>query len=251
MNAKILCVVLAFVGSIACSGQRDGSLINLDSHLPAVAPTNVPIEFMLQTNGQWAWTTNVAHYWRGIWKEGTNGLRVQLNIKANITGMLVEVEVGSVIRDAGGSFSTPNGKFAKFELLSTNGIVLQPKLNEGANLIGINGLFYKPHLPVWATPSAGSLVADFPQTISTDVYPLYHQHGDLACRIGFVSNGSPAQINFFNLNDLFSITNEGDYTLTVQPILYKQRPYPNGDVLDRVDLPSVSAKIHLLPLVAN
>ena len=26
-----------------------------------------------------------------------------------------------------------------------------------------------------------------------------------------------------NFDDLYSITNEGDYTLTVQPILYKQR----------------------------
>jgi hypothetical protein len=92
----------------------------------------------------------------------------------------------------------------------------------------------------------GSLVADFPQTISTNVYPLYGQDGEIACHIGFVSNGGTARINLLNLNDLYSITNEGDYTLTVRPVLYDQHNR-NYATLDRLDLPSVTTKVHLVP----
>ena len=60
----------------------------------------------------------------------------------------------------------------------------------------------------------------------------------------------------FELGDLYSITNEGDYTLTVQPVLYKQGNGTNltdkfgnkyTDILNRVDLPSVTTKVHLVP----
>jgi hypothetical protein len=60
-----------------------------------------------------------------------------------------------------------------------------------------------------------------------------------------VTNFPPLGINALKLDEVYSITNEGDYTLTVQPVLYKKRIETN--LLDRVDLPSVSTKIHLMP----
>ena len=62
----------------------------------------------------------------------------------------------------------------------------------------------------------------------------------------FSANKGPGRIISFKLGDLYSITNEGDYTLTVQPVLYKQFNHTNRDILDRVDLPSVTAKVHLI-----
>jgi len=276
MNKKLLLTIAlaGLIPGLICLAQYDVRMVqtNADWHIDSPKPTNVPIQSILLNNGQWAWSTNVEEWWHGIWKEDTNGWRTQLSM----AGSWLTVEVGSTVKDADGCFTTPNGKFAKFELLGTNGIALQPKKNGGTNLFGVNGLFYKTNLPTWAAMSAGSLVADFPQTTSINIYP----HGNSACSLGFVSNGSPARINLFNLNDVFSITNEGDYTLTVQPVIYSQHiayltlnreqlkeflkkglhisyyekngvihaeTNTDNPVLYRRDFPSITTKVHLKP----
>jgi hypothetical protein len=73
--------------------------------------------------------------------------------------------------------------------------------------------------------------------------------GFLEISTGFVSNGPPCHIGYIEFNDIFSIKMEGDYTLTVQPVLYRMH-YDGGTFqgyLDRVDLPSITTKVHLKP----
>jgi hypothetical protein len=67
-------------------------------------------------------------------------------------------------------------------------------------------------------------------------------------KIDCVTNWPPPYLGFLKLDEIYSVTNEGDYTLTVQPVLYKRRD-SNSKFLDRVDLPGVTAKVHLVPNV--
>ena len=61
------------------------------------------------------------------------------------------------------------------------------------------------------------------------------------------TNRPPANIGLLKLDEVYSITNEGEYTLTVQPVLYKQRNQADAAILDRMDLTSVTTKVHLVP----
>jgi hypothetical protein len=87
-------------------------------------------------------------------------------------------------------------------------------------------------------------VAEFPKTINTNVYP-HQEYTGMIGKTGCVTNRPPDYLGFLKLDEIYSVTNEGDYTLTVQPVLYKQRIGTN--ILDRVDLPSVTTKVHLVP----
>jgi hypothetical protein len=218
---------------------------------------------------------NPSEFWPGTWKEDTNGWRVQLCVYPETdfrrhpisTNLMLSVDWGSAVKNSWGTiekpsgdkyYRTPNGKFAKFELLDANGNVVSPNPNAGTDLLLnlIKGespgssfsqkLEYGSDLPAWVSPAGGSLASNFPKTISTNVYPQW-QYGGIAGEIGSNTNLPPFQVGFLKLDEIYSVTNEGDYTLTVQPVLYKQRIGTN--VLDRVDLPSVTTKVHLLPNV--
>ena len=102
-------------------------------------------------------------------------------------------------------------------------------------------------LPAWASQTNGALAVDFPETASAEMYPHF-KSGSIAGDFNF-TGGEPMPIIYFYLGDLYSIINEGDYMLTVRPVLYKQFNYTNRDILDRIDLPCVSAKVHLVPNV--
>ncbi len=99
-----------------------------------------------------------------------------------------------------------------------------------------------------------SVEENYPATISDTEYPRWKsgdglRAGRFAKFVGFVSNGPPCYIEFIKFNDVFAIKTEGDYTLTVQPVLYRMH-YDGGTFqgyLDRVDLPSVTTKVHLVP----
>lgn len=65
-------------------------------------------------------------------------------------------------------------------------------------------------------------------------------------KINCVTNWPPPYLGFFKLDEIYSVMNEGDYTLTVQPVLYKRRAR-NSEFLDRVDLPCVTTQVHLVP----
>jgi hypothetical protein len=216
---------------------------------------------------------NPSEFWNGIWKEGSNGWRVQLRVypETNFrfaqghaypisTNLMLRVEWGSAVKNSGGGYyMTPNGKFAKFQLLDAKGNIIPPNPNAGTNLLIklLEGesmrpddlsekLTYETHLPTWASPTNGSLTANFPKTISTNVYPRFKYGGYIVGEIGSVTNRPPFYVGLLKLNDIYAVTNEGDYTLVVQPILYKRRVF-NSKFLDRVDLPCVTTKVHLVP----
>ncbi len=239
---------------------------------------------MRGTNGYWIFV-NPGEFWRGTWKENSNGLRTQLRVYMETnygyspkegmypvsTNLILRVEWGNAAKDLDGEYyMTPNRKFAKFQLLDTKGNIIPPNPNAGTNLmeevlkdiksVGSfpdipRKLVYETNLPAWVSPYNGSLVADFPKTISTNVYPRIESSGvngkyysDILGKTYSGTNQPPYVIGFLKLDETYSITNAGDYTLTVQPVLYK-RSNTNQAILNRVDLPSVATKVHLLPNV--
>jgi len=228
---KMISTILALTAMGACSllvccAQSDG-----------LAPTN----------SDWiSNSTNAALYWQGVWQEDTNGWRVELTFDTNDTEL--QVRVGSVVITSGGGYlMTPSGKFAKFELVDPDGNLVPPKPGAGTILRHMyTNATFGTNLPAWADPSDGALEENFPDTISSDVYPR-DPTGEVAGDFYIIKGLPPNPINFLKLRDAYSITNEGDYTLTVCPILYKMHSRTNLDVLDRIDLPCVTTKIHLVP----
>ena len=251
----------------------------------ADGPTNDPARLRIVRHGSYTYTcmvtsnrviyVNPSEFWPGTWKEDANGWRVQLCIypQTNFwvpqervvypvsTNLMLSVEWGSAVKNTGGGYyMTPNGKFARFELLDARGNVVPPNPNAGTNLLArclegrsftsVGDISQNPtcetHLPAWASPTSGSLVASFPKTISTNVYP-HLKYGGIVGQIGSATNFPPFCVGLLKLDEIYSVTKEGDYALTVQPVLYKQRNQPDAATLDRVDLPSVTTKVHLVP----
>jgi hypothetical protein len=259
--------IVTLISSIVCKAQFDPGLVPINStwhnmhdvpdtqervdQIERSVPSNSTIWISRFRDG-WAWTTNAEDLWLGAWKQ-TRGMRVQLSTTINATNYTVSVQAGnfqSKIDTRSRWFTTPNGKFWKFELLNLDGIVVQPKPNAGKNLlkwISRDDIIYcGTNLPAWALPSAGTLIADFPEKVSTNIWPTDRRGIGFASHIQMSTRGNPQKINSFNLYDLYSITNEGDYMLKLQPVLYMQKS-PDGEFLDRVDLPSVTTKVHLIP----
>jgi hypothetical protein len=249
---KLLAIVLAGSSScLVCVAQSNTSV----ETFPASLATNNPEAFILRSDGQYIRNTNTDRLWRyGVWKEMTNGWRVLLYVSTNTSYMSV-IGVGSLTINTGpGYLKPPYEKFAKFELLDSDGKVMQPKPNAGTNMLKWygNNLLYQTNQPAWASLTNGSLVVDFPETTFAKDY-AHFQGGSIVGDFGFSALIGPMPICQFTLGDLYSITNEGDYTLTVQPVLYKYNPrkningLSNTNVLHRVDLPSVTTKVHLVP----
>ncbi|GEM_PF-2086775 len=260
-----------------------GGFIFCFIHLASLE-AQVPLPFSYGPNGEKISDTNMDKYWNGIWQQDTNGWRVQLGIysdngNANPT---VVISTGSILSNFPGCLMTPNGKFSQFELKDADGNIIKPKQDAGMNLI--KGFFplvyYHTNLPDWMSPTNGSLTMDFPKNISTDIYPRWSED-KIACQVEGFTNNTPTEIGKIDLDRIYSIQKEGDYTLTICPVLYKHRwhqinvsgerlnellkQYPtnisysddgrlflvttnvNDKILERVDLPCVTAKIHLVP----
>ena len=199
------------------------------------------------------WNTNMADNWWGVWVEDTNGWRVNLRIyPTNSPDMRMTVHVGSIVTNSGaGLLPTPDGKYAKLELLDANGKAVPTRRGAAAKLYqGRNAVMVESECVNQHPPSAddASVEENYPDTISDLEYPRW-KNGSFLYFSGFVSNGPPCHIGYIKFNDIFSIKTEGDYTLTVQPVLYRMH-YDGGTFqgyLDRVDLPSVTTKVHLVP----
>ncbi len=255
-------------------------LCNRFAHADGIAnqPTNPIVNvggysMVRGTNGGHIFV-NPSEFWNGVWKEDTNGWRVQLRVYTNrpvLTNLMLRVEWGSAVKNSGGGYyMTPNGKYAKFELLDAKGNVVPPIPHAGINWMKLflesqsglksdfgihqkDELVYQDNLPSWVALTNGFLVAEFPKTISTNVYPRIlsstdykTNYSDIVGKISSNTNRPPfPYVGLFPLDYIYSVTNEGDYTLTVEPVLYKKRIGTN--ILDRVDLPSVTTKVHLLP----
>jgi len=199
-------------------------------------------------DGRHIWNTNVAELWDGIWKQNADGWRVQLKFfNTNSPEMCVVVRVGSITKNSGlGYVPPPDRKFLKFELMDTNGNALQYRWRAAARdyemRYGKGVACPRPWLSLLDT----SLEEAFPATISGDLYPRF-KDGTWVDYVGFLSNGPPCQIGYVKFKDNFLIKTEGDYILTVRPVLYKMRGGTNENILNRVDLPTVTAKVHLMP----
>jgi hypothetical protein len=197
----------------------------------------------------------MARNWWGVWAEGTNGWRVNVRIyETNTPNVKMTVHVGSIVTNSGpGLLPTPDTKFAKLQLLDPNGKVVPTKPGSALALYEYGGTnVSRPHpMPSWRD---GSVEENYPATISDTEYPRWKSGwGQTAGRfvkfVGFVSNGPPCHVGYFRFNDIFSVKAEGDYTLTVQPVLYRMHSEGGSfqGYLDRVDLPSVTTKVHLVP----
>ena len=187
--------------------------------------------------GKPVWNKNTKQFWDGAWAEDANGWRVELNLlNPNTTQVAVVVSFGSVVRNSddgtGEYFTPPHNLFPKFELKSADGNILQP---------------YPGCVMEMACP----------KRIPVRSYPSY-KVSYLVGEIWFVTNGPPSSTPPKEISAYYSITNEGDYTLTVHPVLYQNRTgrkidikkdfqETNTNYFDRVDLPSVTTKVHLLP----
>ena len=272
MKTKKILLIMLVVGLSRCHVNADGLTNNPTNPIKKIGDYSM----MRGTNGHYIFV-NPGEFWNGIWKEDINGWRVQLRVRPEIysrfqegvgytlsTNLLMSVQWGSVVKNSGsGYFMTPNGKFARFELLDAKGNVVPPNPNAGTNLLertlneGDNPkLIYETNLPAWVAPLSGTLVSNFPKTISTDVYPYFEYSMDagkigrqIMGKTGSLTNRPPFYIGYLKLDYIYSVTNEGDYTLTVQPVLYKRYNHTNDAILDRVDLPSVTTKVHLVPNV--
>ncbi len=209
------------------------------------------------------WNTNMADNWWGMWVEDTNtGWRVNVcPVRSNAVDEAVIIKVGSIVTNSGvGLLPSPDCKNEKLELIDSNGIAVPTRRGAAAKLYdekyamvsGAENQVVNKH-----TPSGGDATVErnYPDTLSDLEYPRWNVDGDrqhigsFFRFAGFVSNGPPCHIGFIRFNDIYSIRTAGEYTLTVQPVLYRMH-YDGGTFqgyLDRVDLPCVTTKVHLVP----
>jgi len=163
---------------------------------------------------------NVNTLWTGVWKQDTNGLRAQLLFVRTGEQTSLRLGVGStVFNSLGGYVGSPEEAFLKFELRGSNGSVLP--IEKGVRII--------------SAPPAAISIGNLPR------WP----EGDLKSHIGFFTNEGPCVLYDIKINDVYKIKNEDDYTLTVEFYVYKLRA--RSEYLDRVDLPCITAKVHLKP----
>ena len=125
-------------------------------------------------------------------------------------------ERGSATNSGSAQSQTAINKLTQFELLDDRGNVIPPKPD-----------------------------ADFPEIISTNLYPRFLAPSF----IGYfetATNKEPLRITELHYDNLFPVTNAGDYMLIVQPVLYK-RKLSNSNLIERADSPCITTKVYLEP----
>jgi hypothetical protein len=167
------------------------------------------------------WNTNIV-WWRGVWREDTNHLRVEMCCDAtNTPRPEIFLMLGSTEVNCEGLYQrAPDGKFAKCELRSALGRIIPPR------------------------PGA-SIESEHPLKISFADIPKTKGRRRVEDTLIFSTNGLVATVAAFAIPDVYHIPEEGDYTLTLTAVVYRFR---TGSLdLDRIDLPSLSAVFHLYP----
>ena len=204
------------------------------------APT-LPGAYLDGPNGELLWDTN--DYWKGAWACGSNGWGVELSFyKTNTPNVEVTVSVGRRATAPGGRkdcISTPDGKFETFELFAPDGTLVQ--LRQGM-----------------------SLQRDYPSNMPISEYPpgltvQWPGDSDKVVDFGIITNGPLPIVGEFRLNSYYTITNDGEYTIRVRPVVYEDvndlfescsetdEKVAGTNVFERVELPTVSAKVYLAP----
>jgi hypothetical protein len=118
----------------------------------------------------------------------------------------------------------PSGKPPKLELQDSNGVIILPIKNK--------------------------MDGELPQRLSESNFRKFHFdgffHGNGA-EYGYImlAKDRPHILTTFAIGDVYQIEKEADYSLTVFPVIYKFET--NGEYADRIDLPIVTTKIHLVP----
>jgi len=209
-HLKMFCFSIAFLAAFTLHSQD-----KYKEGVPGVYLRGDDGNYYLDTN-------NPETMWTGFWREDTNGWRVQVEIQGDIKfNPFIAVQVGSVKFNSGGGYvESPSGKFSKFELVDSNGTIVQPK----------NGESLEEHF------SAKIPIRDFPKR-SFD--------GALINFIAFFTNSPPSFLKGVSINDVYNIKTEGDYNLTVCVAIFKYGT--SKGFLDRIDLPCITTKIHLRP----
>lgn len=158
--------------------------------------------------------------WRWAdWKEDTNGFRVEIYPTTEMGRTTLSVYVGSRVFDSHGEYVLgPNPRFSKFELRNSNDVVM-PFL-KGVTIQG-----------------------ESPAKIPIGTLPQRRTGGSMDV-IWFTTNSGPKILTNIYLNAVYRIDCEGDYRLTVRPAIYE---FGGDSFLDRVDLPTVTTKVHLAP----
>jgi len=174
--------------------------------------------------GQAEFTTNDLYWQKSlVWTAQTNNFRCGISWEPDIfpkeidIWVLLSAKVGLIY------VRPPDGKPPKLELRDAKGLLIQP----------VKGMTDdKP-----------------PQRIAANKLPQYHSDGffsghGVKYKYFFIGQRIPPSLLItFSLDNIYQVEKEGDYTLTVSPFIYKFET--NGEYLDRIDLPSVTAKIHL------
>jgi hypothetical protein len=160
-----------------------------------------------------------------VWGEETNG--VQAGMTDSDSGSKGIITIVRSRHDYTNVFflAPPNGKFVSVELLDTNGAPIKPY--RGKELVG--------ELPQKIP------IKDFPRFPDTRQGHKVSSHGFRDLLIG-----NPAVLKDFSLRDIYAVR-EGDYTLKICIAIYQYNYTTNASYAQRVDLPCVIKKVHLMP----
>jgi hypothetical protein len=161
------------------------------------------------------------------WGKESNGLRSGLMWATESNRQIISVLVHRASSNAvERCVAPPEGRFAVMELRDVNGDVIQPN-HEGARM-----------------------VAEMPLKIAVAELPKTPQSGWFSGRgamyknpVMFGSDGI-ADLKQFTVQDAYTIEKEGDYKLTVWPSIY--RFATNSNYVARIDIPPVTATLHLM-----
>jgi hypothetical protein len=166
------------------------------------------------------WFTNKSF----IWSDETNKLRT--GVWRSLGSLVNEVDILVLSSTNAGLVYVypPSGKIPKLELQDTNGLKIQPIKSK--------------------------MDGKLPQRLSADDLRVYHSDGlfmghGVKYKYLMLGRDAPHLLKEFTIGDVYEIKKEADYKLTVFPVIYKFET--NGQYADRIDLPPVSVKIHLMP----
>jgi len=166
------------------------------------------------------WFTDKSYVWSGE----TNGFRAAICRKSDAPVKEVAILVVSSTNAGFVYFLPASGRPPKMELQDANNIIIPPVKN--------------------------SMDGELTKTISEGNLPQYHADGALTGHgIKFksfsIGANTPYVLKEFDIGDVYKVKKEDVYVLTVFPVVYKLEP--NGKYADRIDLPCVTTKVHLVP----
>jgi hypothetical protein len=151
------------------------------------------------------------------WGEETNRIRAGFATDVSNSKYVQVVVLTPKTNIAHNFLKPPTGKFARVVLRIPHGVVITP-------------------LP------GRELDGELPQTIQKkDLPTIFNQFQNLL----LLPPNIPYPLKTFTLQDSYQVKEEGDYTLTIWPVIYQFST--NHQFVTRMDLPPVSAKIHLKP----